>query len=69
MNAFTRAGATNADQAALMSQNPQMREILETGLSWNGLMVLGLLQTLPIFIMFIICCEYLMKGIRIRGLK
>lgn len=69
MNAFTRAGATNADQAALMSQNPQMREILEAGLSWNGLMVLGLLQTLPIFIMFIICREYLMKGIRIRGLK
>jgi ABC-type glycerol-3-phosphate transport system permease component len=46
-----------------------MREILQSGLSWNGLMVLGLLQTIPIFIVFIICREYLMRGIRLRGLK
>ena len=67
MNRFMQAGATNAEQAAAMSES--MREILEAGLSWNGLMVLGLLQSLPIFIMFIICREYLMRGIRIRGLK
>jgi ABC-type glycerol-3-phosphate transport system permease component len=42
---------------------------MEAGLSWNGLMVLGLLQTIPVFLMFIICREYLMKGIRIRGFK
>ncbi len=45
------------------------KQLLQAGLSWNGLMVLGLLQTIPIFIMFIICREYLLKGIRIRGLK
>jgi ABC-type glycerol-3-phosphate transport system permease component len=67
MNRFMQAGATNAEAAGAMTES--MREILEAGLSWNGLMVLGLLQSLPIFIMFIICREYLMRGIRIRGLK
>ena len=46
-----------------------MKQLLEAGLSWNVLMVLGLLQTLPIFIMFIICREYLLRGVRLRGLK
>jgi multiple sugar transport system permease protein len=69
MTAFTRQGASNAEQAANMANNPLVRSILESGLSWNGLMVLGLLQSIPIFLMFIICREYLMKGIRIRGLK
>ena len=67
MDRFTSAGATNAQQAAGQSQ--QLQEILEAGLSWNGLMVLGLLQTLPVFILFIVCREYLLRGIRIRGLK
>lgn len=67
MNRFIQAGSTSAEQASQMSAN--MREILEAGLSWNGLMVLGLLQTIPIFIVFIICREYLMRGIRLRGLK
>ena len=67
MNRFMAAGATNQDQAIAASES--MREILQAGLSWNGLMVLGLLQSLPIFLMFIICREYLLKGVRIRGLK
>lgn len=67
MTKFFRFGATNADQANNASQG--LRELLTSGLSWNGLMVLGLLQTIPIFLMFIVCREYLMKGIRVRGLK
>jgi ABC-type glycerol-3-phosphate transport system permease component len=67
MDLLTRQGATNADQA--LGQAQAMKEVLAAGLSWNGLMVLGLLQTLPIFLMFIICREYLMRGIRIRGFK
>lgn len=67
--AFTRSQATSAEAASNMANNPELRRILEAGLSWNGLMVLGLLQTIPVFIMFIICREYLMKGIRIRGLR
>ena len=67
--AFQRSQATNAEAAAHMANNPELQKLLDAGLSWNGLMVLGLLQTMPIFVMFIICREYLMKGIRIRGLR
>jgi ABC-type glycerol-3-phosphate transport system permease component len=66
---FTRSSATNAEAASAMASNPQLRKVMEAGLSWNGLMVLGLLQTFPVFIMFIVCREYLMRGIRIRGFK
>lgn len=57
------------DRATALSQSTAMRSALASGLSWNGLMVLGLLQTLPIFIMFILCREYLLRGVRIQGLK
>lgn len=64
---FTQAGSMNAEQASAQAQ--QMQEVLSAGLSWNGLMVLGLLQSLPVFIAFIVCREYLLRGIRLRGLK
>lgn len=64
---FTMRGATDANQA--LGQSQAMRQIIEAGLTWNGLMVLSILQTLPIFVMFIICREYLLRGVRIRGLK
>lgn len=67
MERLTVSGTTNAGQA--LGQSQAMETLLSAGLSWNGLMVLGILQTLPIFIMFIVCREYLLKGIRIRGLK
>lgn len=67
INAFSQAGATNAAQAEGGSR--AMREMMEAGLSWNGLMVLGLLQTIPMFLIFIIAREYLLKGTRLRGLK
>jgi multiple sugar transport system permease protein len=31
--------------------------------------VLAILQSLPIFVVFILAREYLLKGIQIRGLK
>jgi ABC-type glycerol-3-phosphate transport system permease component len=64
---FTQAGATNAGQATAQAQ--QMQEILAAGMSWNGLMVLAILQSLPVFIAFVVCREYLLRGIRLRGLK
>jgi multiple sugar transport system permease protein len=64
---FTQAGSMNAEQASAQAQ--QMQEVLSAGLSWNGLMVLGLLQSLPVFLAFIVCREYLLRGIRLRGLK
>lgn len=67
IQAFQQAGVTNADQA--MGASQAFQQALDAGLSWPGLMVLGILQTIPVFIMFIICREYLLKGVRLRGLK
>lgn len=67
MEDFQGAGTTNS--RAALAQSQQMQRLMSAGLSWNGLMVLALLQSLPVFVIFIICREYLLKGIRIRGLK
>jgi multiple sugar transport system permease protein len=67
MTQFSKSGVM--DRATALSQTAAMQSALAAGLSWNGLMVLGLLQTLPIFIMFILCREYLLRGVRIQGLK
>ena len=67
MTNFTNSGVT--DRATALSKDAAMQAALSAGLSWNGLMVLGLLQTIPIFIMFILCREYLLRAVRIQGLK
>lgn len=67
MNNFTNSGVM--DRGATLAQDAAMRSALSAGLSWNGLMVLGLLQTIPIFLMFILSREYLLRGVRIQGLK
>ncbi|UIX31989.1 carbohydrate ABC transporter permease [Streptomyces sp. GQFP] len=64
---FIQAGS--AGDAAAAQQSQQMQEILGSGMSWNGLMVLGILQSLPVFLAFIVCREYLLRGIKLRGLK
>jgi ABC-type glycerol-3-phosphate transport system permease component len=64
---MTSLGITDANQA--FGQSQAMRQIMASGLTWNGLIVLGILQELPIFLMFLICREYLLRGIRLRGLK
>ncbi|HVU67787.1 MAG TPA: carbohydrate ABC transporter permease [Ktedonobacteraceae bacterium] len=67
MNNFIASGVM--DRATALSQDAAMKTSLAAGLSWNGLMVLGLLQAIPIFIVFILCREYLLRGVRIQGLK
>ncbi|GCE22173.1 carbohydrate ABC transporter permease [Dictyobacter kobayashii] len=67
VNAFTSTGATNAEQAA--NTTTSAARLAQQGLSWNGIMVLSILQSLPIFFIFLISFRYLLKGIRIRGLK
>ncbi|HEY5002658.1 MAG TPA: carbohydrate ABC transporter permease [Ktedonobacteraceae bacterium] len=64
---FDKANVTNA--AGALGQSAIMKQALASGLTWNGLMVLGLIQTIPIFLVFILCREYLLRGVRIRGLK
>ncbi len=67
VDSFTYAGTTNPQTA--LGASSAMSGLMEQGLSWNGLMVLGLLQAIPVFIFFIIAREYLLKGVRIQGLK
>jgi multiple sugar transport system permease protein len=67
LDKFLGAGTTNAQ--AVAAQSRQMQQLMSAGLSWNGLMVLAILQSLPIFVVFILAREYLLKGIQIRGLK
>jgi multiple sugar transport system permease protein len=63
LNAGTMSGP------ASQTTSKALEQLLNAGLTWNGMMVLGILQTIPVFIVFLICREYLMRGIRIRGLK
>jgi ABC-type glycerol-3-phosphate transport system permease component len=66
-DAFGSAGTTNPLTA--FGASSQMADLINQGLSWNGLMVLGLLQAIPVFIFFIVAREYLLKGVKIQGLK
>lgn len=63
INLFQANGLTG------ISAQASQQHALQMGLTYNGLIVLGLLQTFPTFVMFILCREYMLKGIRIRGLK
>lgn len=67
VNAFSSSGTTSSGGAFAASE--RIRQLQEAGLSWNGLVVLGILQTIPIFIMFMVSRNYLLKGVKIRGLK
>jgi ABC-type glycerol-3-phosphate transport system permease component len=64
---FQAAGTTNSRAVAVQSM--RMHNLMSAGLGWNGLMVLAMLQSLPVFAAFIVCREYLLKGIQIRGIK
>lgn len=66
-DAFSSSLTTSPQAAAGASQ--ALSALIQQGLSWNGLMVLGLLQALPVFIFFIFAREYLLKGVKIQGLK
>lgn len=61
-------------QDALSRQNiatidPQLRRIFNSGVGITGLMTLAIVETIPVFIMFIIFREQLMKGVKLRGFK
>jgi len=47
----------------------EAERVLKEPLGWNLLMAMSIIQTIPVFIMFIIFREQLMKGIKLRGLK
>jgi len=47
----------------------ESRQIIELGRGINGLMAISMIESIPVFIMFIIFREQLMKGIKLRGFK
>jgi len=52
-----------------VGEDPSTRRILESGMTYNGLMAVSIIQSVPVFIMFIIFREQLMTGIKLRGFK
>jgi len=48
---------------------PSWKEVAEVGISINGLMGIAIIESIPVFIAFIIFREQLMKGIKLRGFK
>lgn len=47
----------------------EILKLLRAGFGYNGLMALALVESIPVFIMFVIFREQLMKGIKLRGFK
>ena len=43
--------------------------LLMSGMGINGIMALAVIESIPVFIIFIIFREYLMTGIKLRGFK
>jgi len=54
---------------AITSSPEVNKEMLEAGLGMNAVMAMGIFQSIPCFVMFIIFREQLMKGIKLRGFK
>ena len=51
------------------SMDPAMQQLLSSGVGFNALMALAVVESIPMFVAFLIFREQLMKGIQISGLK
>lgn len=51
------------------SMDPAAQRLLSSGIGFNALMAIAVIESIPMFIAFIIFREQLMKGIQISGLK
>lgn len=51
------------------SMDPALQALISSGVGYNALMALAVVESIPIFIAFLIFREQLMKGIQIAGLK
>ncbi len=61
--------ALNSAQSALQS-SPSGQPQMSTGvLGWNGVMALAVLQSIPVFAMFILFREQIVRGVKITGLN
>lgn len=51
------------------SMDPAVQQLVASGVGYNALMALAVVESIPMFIAFLIFREQLMKGIQIAGLK
>jgi multiple sugar transport system permease protein len=51
------------------SLDPAAAQLVASGVGYNALMALGVIESIPMFIAFLIFREQLMKGIQVSGLK
>ncbi len=66
----TKETAADAARAASEGASVSWPSMLaQVGLGPNAIMAISLIQSIPVFIMFIIFREQLMKGIKLRGFK
>lgn len=66
INLFTSQGTLNQDQ---IYNNSHIHQLADQGFTWSGLLVLSIFQTIPIFVVFCLSFRYLLRGIRLRGLR
>ena len=60
--------AINSAQAQLTNTRGMPGQTLAAGsLGWNGVMALSVLQSLPVFAMFLIFREQIVRGVKITG--
>lgn len=51
------------------SMDPAVQKLMASGVGFNALMALSLVESIPIFLAFLIFREQLMKGIRLSGFR
>lgn len=51
------------------SMDPGMQQLLASGVGFNALMALAVVESIPMFVAFLVFREQLMRGIQITGLK
>jgi multiple sugar transport system permease protein len=51
------------------SMDPAAQQFLTSGVGFNALMAIGVIESIPMFLAFLLFREQLMKGIQISGLK
>jgi len=56
-------------ESTITPVDEESRRLIASGMGVNGLMAISIIESIPVFIMFIIFREQLMKGIKLRGFK
>jgi ABC-type glycerol-3-phosphate transport system permease component len=51
------------------SMDPAAQQLIASGVGYNALMAISVIESIPIFLAFLLFREQLMKGIQLSGLK